>query len=108
MNRTIGTERLYTLGNYKNLKVTDVISDIPQELLGNSEVMSSLRMLQMLQSDKTYLQYLLNSATMQDLSGATPADLEELVETIDETRVATLEKLKEAFASQTNTEEKTE
>lgn len=57
MNETIGVERLYTLGNYKNIKLTDTISDIPEELMFNNDFHNIVRTLQFIRLDKQFLSY---------------------------------------------------
>ncbi len=115
MNRTLGMERLYTLGDFKNIKVTDTITDIPVEFLTDVEVIGALRFLQLLQSDKTYLYYLESSGALRRIetllaeSGETSGELiQKLLKDIDTAKEVTFAKLKEAFASETITEEKTE
>jgi len=100
MNRKIGFERLYTLGNYKNLKVTDEISDLPYEVWKSVPL---LRELQFIQTDLVYMNYVKESRVMNNPLNK-PEEIEELIHLLDESRTSTLEKLKEAFAEQTLTE----
>lgn len=58
MNRTIETKRLYSLGDYKNVTFTDIISDIPAEVALNSEAMSKLRVLQLIGVDLAFEKYI--------------------------------------------------
>lgn len=58
MNRTIETKRLYSLGDYKNVTFTDVISEIPAEVAFNSEAMSRLRVLQLIGVDLAFEKYI--------------------------------------------------
>jgi hypothetical protein len=106
MERKIGMERLFSLGQFKNLRITDEISGIPQELWMNPETMALLRQLQYAQTEKEYLNYVLHSESMNNPI-ARPADIEEAVERLDAHRATTLENLKEAFAEteDTDTEE---
>jgi len=104
MERKIGMERLFSLGQFKNLRITDEISGIPQELWMNPETMALLRQLQYAQTEKEYLKYVLYSESMNNPI-ARPADIEEAIERLDAHRATTLENLKEAFAEKTDTEE---
>ena len=58
--------------------------------------------------DKNYLMYLQQSATLKDIDKNSQQAIEDLLSDIDAARVSTFEQLKEAFASETNTEDKTE
>jgi hypothetical protein len=57
MEQRIGLERLYTLGQYKNIKILDTITEIPQELMLDNDAQSLLRMLQFIRVDRGYLEY---------------------------------------------------
>ncbi len=57
MNRSIGIERVFNLGEYKSLRVSDHANDIPEELVVNKEFMDNLRYLQLVEIEKTYYTY---------------------------------------------------
>jgi len=57
MEQTIGMERLYKLGDFKNLKFIDTISGIQDEYILNDEFQDMLRVLQLVRADKYYLKY---------------------------------------------------
>ena len=99
MNRSIGIERTFVLGQYKNLKVSDFISGISEEVALNPELMGHLRMLQLIQVDRVYLKYLQKSLTLGDVDISNPDTIEELLAEVNSARVSTLESIKEAFAS---------
>ena len=94
MNRSLGMERTFTLGNYKNLKVYDSIDNIPSELMLNNEFINTLRMLQILKLDETYFNYVQTSPSMMD--GVTA---EQAIEMIEEVTTSTTEKMNKAIAS---------
>lgn len=58
MNRTSAIERLYFLGDFKNIKITDTISEIPEEVFLNKEAMDSIVNLQLISTEHTYTTYL--------------------------------------------------
>lgn len=100
MNRSISMERIYTLGQYKNLKLTDTISDIPEGIAFNAESLALLRQLQMISLDSVYLRYLQESLTFEEDYRKNPQKLEEHLASLQDAKVTTLENLYEAFASE--------
>ena len=94
MKRSLGVERTYTLGDYKNLRVSDYINDIPEELMLNDEFVSSVRLLQLMRLDAVYYEYQKNTATRIDNISA-----EEALEYIDKLTLGTSEKLYKTVAS---------
>jgi len=101
MKRSLGIERTFWLGQFRNIKVTDYITDIPDDLALNEEVISLLRTLQLINIDKVYLNYIKESpAVSGDYTDARPETIEEAVEALEEVRLTTFEKLKESFASE--------
>lgn len=57
MNRTISVQRIYNLGNFQNITLSDTIENIPEELALDSDVMSILRMLQFINLETEYRKY---------------------------------------------------
>jgi hypothetical protein len=68
MEQTIGVERLYTLGNYKNIKLSDIITNIPKELINNSSAQGLLRMLQFIRLDKSHIKYRILAENVYNIS----------------------------------------
>ncbi len=99
MERTISVTRIYNLGDYKSIRISDTFSDIPEELFTNTESMRILRELQMLQVDSAYFEYVKNSLTFKE--GVKP---EEALKLINQAKAPLTEELKEASAS-LNTQE---
>lgn len=58
MNRNLHVERLYSLGDYKNIKFSDTINDLPLDLTLNTELLSAIRYLQMISMEKALRNYL--------------------------------------------------
>jgi hypothetical protein len=58
MNKTSTIERIYALGNYQNIKITDTVADIPQEVLEDNLLMDGITSIQLLNTELTYRKYL--------------------------------------------------
>jgi hypothetical protein len=57
MNRSLGIERVFSLGDYKSIRFSDIINELPQEVMLNQELIDKLRYLQMLNVDAAYQLY---------------------------------------------------
>lgn len=69
MERAVGLERTYRLGEFKSLKVSDHIGGIPEEFATNEGFISDLKALQIVSAEKLYYQYAQLSDTLPDLEG---------------------------------------
>lgn len=58
MENSIGVERVYNLGDYKSLRISSHISNIPENLLLNYEFMEKLRGFQLLEIERTFYKYI--------------------------------------------------
>lgn len=56
--RSIGIERLFSLGDFRNIKFVDTIVDIPEEVANNEKVIQALTLIQLARIEKSYFQYL--------------------------------------------------
>jgi hypothetical protein len=90
MQRNLRIERLFTLGDYKNIKVYDEIEDIPEELLTNKEVIDSLYLLMLLNVDRVYAKY---KTLIEHTSKYT--NLDDIIIELDNLREAILSNLNE-------------
>lgn len=95
MNRQLGVTRIFALGNYENLQVTDTITDIPEDVLLNKEAVGLLRYLQLLDLELTFVQY-------GELRAETPRlkseeDVVTAKSIIEEKRTITFDKLLETL-----------
>ena len=52
MNRKVSVERLYTRGNYQNVKFVDEITDIPEHIALNKDAMNLLHYAQLLEVER--------------------------------------------------------
>lgn len=92
-------ERTFFLGQFKNIKISDYISDIPEDVAINPEIMTALRRVQYNHIEETFVRYLLEAASMNvDLLSVGQDKLEEVVALVQDNRLTSLENLKEAFA----------
>ena len=89
MKQTIGMERSFFLGDYKILKVSDIITEIPEELINNKEVQSLLRMLQMIRLDKSHVAYRLHASKVYGL------EYEDALALLNDLEMDTIKTLKE-------------
>ena len=83
MKRSLVTDRLYNLGDFKNIRFSDEFNDIPEEFMLDSEFVSGIRSLQVLGVEILYREYLKlqhDELVGKDLEGA----LERLYELRDE------------------------
>lgn len=89
MDRSISVTRTYSLGNYKNIKFSDTISEVPKDLAINQEVMGVLRYLQLVSIEKSYFEYVHNAEEWHDLG------IEEAIEKLNGLEHETMATLKE-------------
>jgi hypothetical protein len=64
MDRSIGLERVFSLGDYKSLRITDYSNGIPDELALDEEFVDKLRSLQLVSADKAYYEYSVMNSSM--------------------------------------------
>ena len=58
MKKLLRVERLYSLGNYKNIKIVSEISEIPQEVLDNEKYMELLEFSLLLDAESSFHKYM--------------------------------------------------
>ena len=66
MKRNVGLERVFKLGDYKSMRVTTDVFDIPEELALDEEFMSLVALLQLVEVDRAFYQYRLQAAALND------------------------------------------
>ena len=57
MERKVSVERLYSLGNYQNVKFVDEITGIPESIVLNKDAMNLLHFAQVLEVENAYYKY---------------------------------------------------
>lgn len=91
MNKGISVERIFSLGDYQNIKFTDTILEIPQTILLNPEAVRLLRYLQLVDIEWAYLHYMdLRRKTPRI---AKPEDVEAALDFVEKERTQTFEQL---------------
>jgi hypothetical protein len=68
MKQDISVTRTYSLGNYKNIKFSDTIKDIPKHLTLNREAQDLLRLLQLVSIEKSYFKYVRDFPALHEIS----------------------------------------
>jgi len=71
MQRKIIVERLYPLGDYKNIKLIEEVSEIPEELANNSDYMEKLRKSVMASVELGFYDYVTMLKTMASHTNST-------------------------------------
>lgn len=89
MEKKISTERLYSLGDYKNIKFSDEITGIPDEISNNPEASKLLRYLQLLEIEYSYSRYMLLAEKLYGQK----LPLDEVLETLERERSIVFEEL---------------
>lgn len=77
MNRSIKYERLFPMGQYVNVKFSDEITDLPEAVCLNEDLMGKIRYLQMVDVEISYRVYL------KLYEKAKTLDLEELAKSME-------------------------
>jgi len=77
MKRKINIERLYSLGDYKNIKFSEEVSEIPEELVNNEQFITILTSLMILRIEQTYNKYI---KLMESTRGRSTDDAISLIE----------------------------
>jgi hypothetical protein len=81
MKRSLKTERLFSLGDWKNIRFHDEFLEIPEEYLTDKKFIDDIRMLQLLNVDVSFREYV--KLQESELVGK---DLDEALERLNELR----------------------
>ena len=103
MNKQIAVERIFSLGDYQNIKVTDTITELPEIVASNPEAMKLLRYLQLVDVEWTYINYARLRALEPKLTSSEA--IESAMNFIEEERTQTFESLLEAIRDKVGYEE---
>ena len=91
MNKTIAIERIFSLGDYQNLKVTDTITEIPDAIASNPDAVKLLRYLQLVDIEWSYVKYMKLRASEPKLANV--ESIEAALAFIEDERTRTFEDL---------------
>lgn len=102
MERTVYTERLYSLGDFKNIKFSTALTGIPEEMATNDRIINLLFFQQALSCEIAYRKYYdlidhisKNLSTTRNIAGksVTVADPEAVLSFLEEQRTQTMQEL---------------
>jgi hypothetical protein len=66
MKGNLGLERVFKLGDFKSMRVTSDIDDIPEELITDEEFVTAVRLLQLIEVDRAYYQYRVQAGELNE------------------------------------------
>jgi len=87
-------DRLYYLGDYRNIHITDEIVGLPDEFITNTKAVGLIRFMQLLETEKTFQRYL--DMSKKYLAGKTA---EESVGLLEQLQSDTMSQLSELFSN---------
>lgn len=88
MERNLGVERLYTLGDFQNIKFSNTINGVPVELASNERIIALLFAQSALSCDIAYMEYKKRREAMKD------EKVKDVLTALKEEREATFMELK--------------
>ena len=66
MKRNLGLERVFRLGEFKSMRVTSDVLDVPEELALDDEFTAQVRLLQLIEVDRAFYQYRVQAGTLNE------------------------------------------
>ncbi len=98
MKREVSVERLYYLGDYKNIKMGSTTTEIPEELALNNNAVELIFVQQYLACEIAYRKYIdmidkINQEFSVEIRGKKVADAQKVMEFLQEQRTQTLQEL---------------
>ncbi len=66
MKRNLGLERVFRLGEFKSMRVTSDVLDIPEELALDEKFTALIRILQLVEVDRAYYQYRVQAGKLNE------------------------------------------
>lgn len=94
MKRSLKLERLFPLGDYKNIKFTDEVIDIPEDIVLNESLMAKIRYLQMVDIEIAFREYI---SLMQRVSTFKTEELAKAVEFLKQEQISTIKTIEDLF-----------
>jgi len=67
MKSNLGLERVFNLGDFKSMRVTSAVDDIPEALTLDKEFRAQVRLLQLLEADRAFYQYRVQAGELNEL-----------------------------------------
>jgi hypothetical protein len=94
MSRTISVDRLYSLGDYRNIRFVDTLEDT-EGVFKDEDVIQLVKNLQFQSAELAYRNYIKLAKEIVDIEKNNPDDKEAMViEHIEQQRLNTLEQIK--------------
>lgn len=93
LSRDLTFERLYNLGNYSNITMKSTLSDIPEKLALNSDLMGKIYYLQMIEVERAFRKYTEFYAKLKTFSLEQYAEAMTVLEQEKEETMAEIKKL---------------
>lgn len=89
MERTLSVERLYSLGDYRNIKFGDVIISLPEKAMFNDELVAEIQFYQQLTIERAFRRYMdlaskISTAKAEEVSAFLEAETEASLKRITE------------------------
>lgn len=88
LTRTLKVERLYSLGDYKNIKFTSELYNIPKEIAFNNDIMTRINYVLLLDVEANFRKYVELVGQINTLK------VEEMMKFLDEERINTLDEIR--------------
>jgi len=67
VNRSLGVERAYNLGDYNNIHLMEYLNEIPEDLWSDEHFSNRVRLLQLLSLETTFRKYLFLKDSLEKL-----------------------------------------
>ncbi len=88
LSRTLKVERLYSLGDYKNIKFTSELYNIPKEFAFNNDIMTRINYVLLLDVEANFRKYVELASKLNTLK------VEEMMQFLEEERINTLDEIR--------------
>lgn len=89
LTKTLKVERLYSLGDYKNIKFVSELYNVPKELAFRKEFIDQINYLMLLDVESNFRKYIELSSTLSTIK------LEDMMQYLEDERINTLDKIKD-------------
>jgi len=91
LSRSLGIERVYNLGDYKSIRFSDYVANLPERVALNAELVDKIRYLQLVNVELHYRQYI---QLAEKLKTAKLESIAEVIQLLEDEKTATLQDIK--------------
>lgn len=88
MERVLSMKRSYNLSPYNQIEIFDSFISLPEDAALNNTLVGKIRLLQMIESERSFKKYLKLESTLDGL------ELDQAIENLNKSRDATMEEIK--------------